>query len=214
MHVRFADRHEAGRRIAERLAHHRGRPELTVLALPRGGVPVAREIAHVLHAPLDVLVVRKLGLPGEEEFAFGALAAHGLRVINRRTVDDFGLTPGDIDRIVARQEGEIARRERTYREGRGPLELRGRIVLLVDDGVATGATMRAAIAVARAGRAARIVVAAPVVAREAYLELRAKADEFVALHIPKEFSAVGEFYADFSQLTDEEVCDLLAHAVH
>lgn len=213
MHVTFENRREAGRKIASRLSHYRGRPDLLVLALPRGGVPVAQEIAQELHAPLDVLVVRKLGVPGDEELALGALAANGLRVINRRIVDDFGISADEIARAVARQQAEVARRERLYREERPPLALRGHTLILVDDGVATGATMRAAIEVAKAGKAGRVVVATPVIAREAYLELRARADDVVALHIPKEFGSVGDFYTDFHQVSDEEVCELLAHAV-
>lgn len=213
MQVIFSDRREAGRKIASRLRIHAGRPEVIVLGLPRGGVVVAEEIARELHAPLDVLIVRKLGLPGDEELAFGAIGGRGVRVLNRAIVDDFEVPTSVIERVAAKEQRELARREAVYREGRPPLELRGRTVILVDDGVATGSSMRAAIAIARADRPARLVVAVPVVAREAYFELRSKVDELVALHIPKEFSAVGAFYGDFRQVTDDEVCAALAHAV-
>jgi len=167
-----------------------------------------------LHAPLDVLVVRKLGFPGDPELAMGALGPRGLRVLNRQVIDDFEVTSNDIGRAVLREQRELNRREQVYRAGLPPLELRDRIVILVDDGIATGSTMQAAIGVANAGRAARVIVAVPVVAREAYFELRGRADEFVTLHIPKEFYAVGDFYDSFPQLTDAEVCETLAHAVH
>ncbi len=213
MPVKFADRHEAGKRMAPRLRLLAGRPEVIVVGLPRGGVLVGEEVARELHAPLDVLVVRKLGLPGDEELAFGAIGGRGVRVLNRAVVDDFEVPASIIDRVAAKEQRELARREAVYREGRRPLELRGRTVILVDDGVATGSSMRAAIAIAREARPGRLVVAVPVIAREAYFELRGKVDELVALHIPKEFSAVGAFYADFRPVTDEEVCEALAHAV-
>lgn len=213
MQVVFADRHEAGRRIVPRLRLYVGRAEVIVLGLPRGGVFVAEEVARELHAPLDVLVVRKLGLPGGEELAFGAIGGLGMRVLNRDVVEDFAVPTAVIERVAAKEQRELARREAVYREGRPPLDLRGRTVILIDDGVATGSSMRAAIAVARAGRPGRLVVAVPVVAREAYFELRCKVDDLVALHIPKEFSAVGEFFADFRQVTDGEICEALAHGV-
>lgn len=213
MRVNFSDRHDAGRRMGARLQLYAARPDLIVLGLPRGGVLVAEEIARHLHAPLDVLIVRKLGLPGDEELAIGAIGGHGVRVLNRDVVDDFGVPASAIERVAAKEQRELARREAVYREGRPPLELQGRTVILVDDGVATGSSMRAAIAIARADRPGRLVVAVPVIAREAYFELRGKVDDLVALHIPKEFLAVGAFYADFRQVTDEEVCESLAHAV-
>lgn len=214
MHGRLENRREAGRRVAAKLSAYRARPEVLVLALPRGGVPVAEEIAGELHAPLDVMVVRKLGFPGDPELAMGALGPRGLRVLNRQVIEDFEITAGDIERAAQRELRELNRREQVYRAGLPPLELRDRIVILVDDGIATGSTMQAAIGVAHAGRAARVVVAVPVVAREAYFELRGRADEFVTLHIPKEFYAVGDFYESFPQLTDAEVCEALTHAVH
>lgn len=214
MHGRFESRREAGRRVAEKLTLYRGRSDVLVLALPRGGVPIAEEIASGLHAPLDVLVVQKLGFPGDTELAMGAVGPCGLRVLNRQVIEDFEITAGDIERAALREQKELLRREQIYRAGLPPLDLKGRIAILADDGIATGATMRAAIGVALAGRAARIVVAVPVVAREAYFELRGRADEFVTLHIPKEFYAVGDFYEAFPQLTDAEVCEALAHAVH
>lgn len=214
MHGRFESRREAGRRVAEKLTLYRGRSDVLVLALPRGGVPIAEEIASGLHAPLDVLVVQKLGFPGDPELAMGAVGPRGLRVLNRQVIEDFEITAGDIERAALREQKELLRREQIYRAGLPPLDLKGRIVILADDGVATGATMRAALGVALAGRVARVVVAVPVVAREAYFELRGRADEFVTLHIPKEFYAVGDFYEAFPQLTDAEVCEALAHAVH
>lgn len=213
MNYRFKNRREAGRRVADRLSLYRERPEVLVLALPRGGVPVAREIAAALHAPLDLLIVRKLGLPGDEELAMGAVAANGVQVLNRRLIASFGVPASEVARAVARERREVARREAACRGDSPPLVLRGRTVILVDDGVATGATMRAAIAVVRAEHASRVVVATPVIAREAYLELRAKADEFVALQIPKEFVAVGDFYTDFAPVGDEEVSRATAQAV-
>jgi putative phosphoribosyl transferase len=209
---KFANRREAGRKIAGRLSHFFHHPELLVLALPRGGVPVAREIAAVLGAPLDVLVVRKLGLPDDEETAMGAIGPGGACVLNRALVRATGVSESAIARVLAREKRELRRRESLYHAGASAPEFRGRIVLLVDDGVATGATMRAAIAVVREGRPSRVVVVAPVFSREAYLELHDKADELVALQIAKDFGAVGEFYADFSPVEDEEVCATLAGA--
>lgn len=214
MHLRFEDRRDAGRKVAAKLAHHRGRPGLLILALPRGGVPVAQEIAAELGAPMDVLVVRKLGLPGDEELAIGAIGPRGLRVLNRPVIEDFEITTGDIERAVAREQRELKRREQLYRGEQPQVEMKDRIVVLVDDGIATGSTMLAAIGVARAAHAARVVVAVPVVAREAYFELRGRADEFVTLSIPKDFLCVGGYYGSFPQTTDAEVCDALAHAVH
>lgn len=209
---RYANRREAGRKIAGRLIHYYQQPDVLVLALPRGGVPVGREIAAVLGARLDVLVVRKLGLPDDEETAMGAIGPGGVCVLNRALVRANAVPEGAIGRVVAREQRELRRRERIYRDRAAPPDWRGKVVLLVDDGVATGATMRAAIAVARDGRAGRVVVVAPVFAREAYLELHEKADELVALQIAKDFGAVGEYYAEFAPVEDEEVCAMLAGA--
>jgi predicted phosphoribosyltransferase len=212
MHYRFKDRKAAGRALAERLMTFAGRDDAVVLALPRGGVPVAHEIAAVLQLPLDLMVVRKLGIPEDEELAFGALGPTGLRVINPRLMEEFAVSARALAQIVALEQRELERRERVYRQGRPPLDLHGKIALLVDDGIATGATMRVAVATAREAGARRVVVVAPVVAREAYLELRPKADEVCALQIPKEFGAVGEFYVNFPQETDAHVLTLLEDA--
>jgi predicted phosphoribosyltransferase len=180
-----------------------------VLALPRGGVPVAWEVAQALGAPLDVMVVRKLGFPGQEELAMGAIASGGVRVMG----DLEGVWPVPervVDAVVAREQAELARREKLYRGGRPPLDLSGRVLLLIDDGLATGATMRAAVMAARAGNPQRIVVAVPVASREALQFVGAVADEVVCVYAPDHFRAVGLWYQDFAQTSDEEVGRLLA----
>ena len=214
MNLRFNNRTEAGQRLAEKLSAFGHHPELIVLALPRGGVPVGRVVADALGAPLDVLVVRKLGVPGNEELALGAIAAGGVQVLNRHVIDNWELTGADVAGAVADEQPELIRRERQYRAGRPPLELHRRTVILVDDGIATGATMRAAIAVLHAMRAGRIIVATPVTARESYLELRNLVSEFVTLGMPKHFEAVVEFYEDFQPVSDAEVRRLLAAEPH
>jgi len=203
----FDDRAHAGRELAQALLAWRGRPEVLVLALPRGGVPVAAPIADALGAPLDVLVVRKLGHPAHAEFAVGAIGAGGVRVVTQANAS--GVDPMALEAVVRREAAELARREALYRPGCAPLALGGRCVILVDDGLATGATMRAAIEVARAAGAARIVVAAPVAARAAVDDLRTLASEVVVLRTPEPFRAVGQGYRDFEQTTDDEVRDLL-----
>jgi len=212
MNQTFSNRTDAGRLLAEKLAPMVAWPDPIVLALPRGGVPVAAEVAQLLNAPLDVLVVRKLGAPGNPEFALGAIASGGLRVLNARALEASGVTPAQIEAVAARENLELNRRERAYRRGRPALELRGHPVILVDDGIATGSTMRVAVAAVAAAGAGRIAVAAPVAARESYLELREVVDEFVTLIMPRHFSSVGEFYADFGQTTDAEVQQMLARA--
>ncbi len=210
MNWTFDNREDAGRKLVVHLERYAGRPEVLVLALPRGGVPVAREIARELHAPLDVLVVRKLGLPGDEELAMGAVTFGGLRVLNPAVIAGHRVPGKVFERVAIRETRELERRETVYRAGRPPLVVRGRTVILVDDGVATGSTMRVAVAAMRDAHSGRVVVAAPVMAREAYLELREKAEEVVTLQIPKDFGAVGAFYSDFHQTSDDEVCKLLA----
>ncbi|MDP2138898.1 MAG: phosphoribosyltransferase family protein [Candidatus Didemnitutus sp.] len=210
MNQTFDDREEAGRKLAAHLERYAGRPEVLVLALPRGGVPVAREIARALHAPLDVLVVRKLGLPGDEELAMGAVTFGGLRVLNPAVIAGYRVPKKVFERVAIRETRELERRETVYRAGRPPPVVRGRTVILVDDGVATGSTMSVAVAAMRDAHAGRVIVAAPVMARESYLELREKAEEVVTLQIPKAFGAVGAFYSDFHQTSDGEVCKLLA----
>jgi putative phosphoribosyl transferase len=212
MTERFRDRSEAGRLLAQRLAPYAGRDGVVVLALPRGGVPVAREVAEVLNAPLDVFVVRKLGLPGHDELAVGAIASGGVRVLNEGVVEAAGMTPEAIEQVAARERAEIERRERVYRGGRPPLAPEGKIVILVDDGLATGATMRAAIAAVRERSPARLVVAVPTAAPSTCEELARQVDELVCLRTPEPFYAVGLWYEDFSQTSDDEVRELLERA--
>jgi putative phosphoribosyl transferase len=198
--------------LATRLNHFRGRRDVVVLALPRGGVPVAYEIARALDAPLDVFVVRKLGVPGHRELAMGAIASGGVRVLSPDVVSWYRIPDGVIDKVARDEQAELERREGAYREGRTPVELRDRVVLLVDDGLATGATMKAAVEAVRAHAPSRIVVAVPVGAPDTCRELEHEADEIVCARSPEFFSAVGQWYVDFSQTTDEEVRDLLHEA--
>jgi erythromycin esterase-like protein/predicted phosphoribosyltransferase len=206
----FRDRREAGRSLAERLAAYANRPDVLVLALPRGGVPVAYEVARGLGAPMDVFVVRKLGVPGYEELAMGAVATGGVRVLNDQLVERLGIPEQMIDAVAARELQELARRERLYRGGRPPPDVRGRTVVLVDDGLATGATMYAAIEALRQQNPARIVVAVPTASPETCEEMKTKADEVICAITPEPFQAVGRWYQDFSQTTDEEVEALLS----
>jgi erythromycin esterase-like protein/hypoxanthine phosphoribosyltransferase len=206
----FRDRREAGRLLAEKLAAYAHRPDVLVLALPRGGVPVAYEVARALGAPLDVFVVRKLGVPGYEELAMGAVATGGVRVLNEQLVERLGIPEQMIDAVAAHERQELARRERLYRGGRPPPDVRGRTVILVDDGLATGATMHAAIQALRQQHPARIVVAVPTASPETCEEMKAKADDVICGITPEPFHAVGRWYRDFSQTTDEEVRVLLA----
>jgi len=208
----FRDRREAGRLLASRLAAYRNRPEVLVLALPRGGVPVAFEVARVLNAPLDIFLVRKLGVPGHEELAMGAIASGGVRVLNEDLVRALNIQPAVIETIAAKELQELERRERRYRGKRPPPEVRGRTVILIDDGLATGSTMRAAVAALRQQGPAKIVVAVPVGAPETCAEFEEEADETVCARTPVPFYAVGLWYGDFSQTTDEEVHDLLERA--
>src|SRR6202140_1626142 len=206
----FRDRPDAGRVLAEKLAAHAKRPDALVLALPRGGVPVAYEVARALGAPLDVFVVRKLGVPGYEEWAMGAVATGGVRVLNDQLVERLGIPAHMIDTIAARERQELARRERLYRGGRPPPDVRGRTVILVDDGLATGATMHAAIEALRQQKPTRIVVAVPTASPETCEEMKTKADDVICAITPEPFQAVGRWYQDFSQTTDEEVEALLS----
>ena len=205
----FADRHEAGAALAERLGQYRERRDVVVLGLPRGGVPVAAEVARALGAPLDVFLVRKLGVPGRRELAMGAIASGGVRVLNDDVIAWYALPPGLIDAAAREEQVELERRERAYRLGRPRLALENRVVLLVDDGLATGSTMRAAVQAVRAHAPARIVVAVPVGAREACLEVARLADDVVCARMPEPFSAVGCWYRDFEQTTDDDVRALL-----
>jgi predicted phosphoribosyltransferase len=208
----FADRADGGRRLAEALRHYAGRTDVTVLALPRGGVPVGYEVAHALDLPLEVFLVRKLGVPGHEELAMGAIASGDVLVLNPDVVVTLEIPARVIDAVAAREKPELERRQHEYRNGRPEPDLRGRTVLLVDDGLATGSTMRAAVTAVRRQGAARVVVAVPVASPQACSEFRLEVDDFVCLLTPEWFAAVGEWYEDFSQTTDEEVRDLLARA--
>ena len=205
----FRDRREAGRLLAAKLTAYANRPDVIVLALPRGGVPVADEVARALGAPLDVFVVRKLGVPGSEELAMGAVATGGVRVLNDQLVNRLGIPDHLIDAVAVREGQELARRERLYRGGRPLLDVRDRTVILVDDGLATGATMHAAIAALRQLHPARIVVAVPTASPETCEEMRAEVDDVICATTPEPFQAVGRWYQDFAQTTDEEVQDLL-----
>src|SRR6266446_3854449 len=207
---RFRDRREAGRLLAAKLAGYANRRDVVVLALPRGGVPIAFEVARALRAPLDVFVVRKLGVPGYEELAMGAVATGGLRVLNDQIVRDLRIPDYVIDRVAAEEGEELARRERAYRGGRPHLQVSSRTVILVDDGLATGATMRAAVKALRQHGPAHIVVAVPTASPETCEELKAEVDEVVCAITPEPFHAVGYWYEDFTQTTDQEVSELLA----
>src|SRR6266404_9226731 len=208
----FLNRTEAGRLLAEKLEKYANRNDAVVLGLPRGGVPVAYEVAKHLRTPLDVFIVRKLGVPGFEELAAGAIASGGVRVLNQDVVRAIPHAEEAIEAVTAKETAELERREHIYREGRPPPELRGRIVILVDDALATGATMRAAVKALRQGGAAKIVVAVPVGPPDTCRELEQQADETVCLSTPAFFQAVGQYYEDFSQTTDEDVRELLSSA--
>lgn len=210
--IRFGDRRDAGRRLAGNLSRYAGRPDVIVFGLPRGGVPVAFEVARALGAPLDVFLVRKLGVPGHEELAIGAVASGGIRVLNDDVVATTGVRAAEIDRITARELARLERQEREYRGERPPLEPRGRIAILVDDGLATGATMRAAVAALRRRRAGAIVVAVPTAPADTCKALSRQVDEVVCPFTPDPFMAVGLWYRDFTPVSDLEVHDLLEQA--
>jgi putative phosphoribosyl transferase len=208
----FQDRYEAGRVLASRLMQYANQPDVVVLALPRGGVPVGYEVAKALHVPLDVFVVRKLGVPGHEELAMGAIASDGVRVLNEDLVRALGIPESLIDRIVEREQRELERREREYREGRPPLAVRGRTVILVDDGLATGSSMRVAATAVKQLQPARVIVAVPVASPATCAEFQSEVDQVVCAVTPEPFWAVGQWYEDFSQTSDEEVRELLRRA--
>jgi putative phosphoribosyl transferase len=212
MVTRFHDRTEAGLQLAAQLEPYVGRADVIVLALPRGGVPVAFEVARALRVPLDVFVVRKLGMPGHEEYAIGALASGGVRLINQHAVALHGLSPRDIDRVAATEQEELERRERSYRGERPFPDLRGKTVILVDDGLATGSTMRAAVQALRLEGPDKIIVAVPVSAADTCRAFRGIADVVICVLTPDPFYAVGLWDEDFSQTTDQEVHDLLDRA--
>ena len=205
----FANRRAAGVALASRLREYAGRNDVLVLGLPRGGLPVAYEIATALGAPLDVFLVRKLGVPGHPELAMGAIASGGVQVLNQDVLGWYGLPQAAIDQVAADERVELERREREYRRAQPPLAIEDRVVILVDDGLATGSTMKAAVQSVKALRPARTVVAVPVGARDTCEALTGLADDVVCAHTPEPFSAVGLWYRDFSQTSDEEVRELL-----
>jgi predicted phosphoribosyltransferase len=210
----FQDRYEAGRILASKLAELANRPDLLVLALPRGGVPVGFEVANALKAPLDVFVVRKLGLPGYEELAMGAIASGGVRLLNRDLIQAIGLPENLVKTIAAREQQELERREREYRDGKPPMDVHGRNVILVDDGLATGSSMRAAVEAVKQKQPAQIIVAVPVAAAATCSELKSEADDVICAVTPEPFRAVGQWYRDFSQTSDQEVRNLLHRAAN
>jgi len=205
----FLDRHDAGRVLASRVKSYADRDDVVVLALPRGGVPVAYEVASALGAPLDVFLVRKLGTPGHRELAMGAIASGGVRVLNDDVVRWYGIPQSAIESVAREETAELERREREYRRDRPAPDLANRIVILVDDGLATGSTMRAAAQAVRMRGPSRVIVAVPVGAPQTCNEIAAVADEVVCARMPEPFSAVGQWYLDFDQTTDDEVRDLL-----
>jgi putative phosphoribosyl transferase len=209
MKLPIKDRTAAGKALADALNVYRGRADLIVLALPRGGVPVAREVASSLGAPLDLMLVRKLGVPGQRELAMGAIASGGIRVMNEDIVRFIGITPREIDQVEAEERKELQRREQAYRGDRPWPELAGQCVILIDDGLATGATMRAAVEAVRTRAPAEIVVAVPVAPPDTIAKLRELADAVICLAEPEPFQAIGLWYVDFSQVSDDEVRDLL-----
>jgi putative phosphoribosyl transferase len=209
---RFRDRVDAGRRLADLLGDYKDRSDVVVLALPRGGLPVGSEVAKALGAPLDVYMVRKLGVPGQEELAMGAIATGGVRVLNEEVIDLLGITEDTVAATAVQEQEELTRREREYRGGRKSLDLEGRTVILVDDGLATGSTMRAAVMAVREQGAGQVVVAVPVAAPQVSELFQTEADEVVCAATPELFMAVGTWYEDFPQITDEEVRDQLEHA--
>jgi putative phosphoribosyl transferase len=212
MTLQFRDRAEAGRLLAEKLKRFQDSDDVIVLALPRGGVPVGFEIANALNVPLDVFLVRKLGVPGREELAMGAIASGGTCFINHLIVQSLRIPGSTIERVIEIEQEELNRRENKYRDPNQPLDWRGKTVILVDDGLATGATMHAAVNAVKSGDPAAVVVAVPVSARDTFRSFQREVDDIVAVAVPDEFSSVGQWYQDFDQTTDEEVAELLERA--
>lgn len=209
---KFKDRHEAGRALAAHLRHYAGTADLQVLALPRGGVPVGYEIARELKAPLDLFLVRKLGVPGHEEYAMGAIAAGGIRIVDESVVRALSISEDQIATVASQEQQELERRDREYRAGLPELEIEGRTIVLVDDGLATGSTMRAAAAAVRAQNPKKLIVAVPVAAPETCDALRSEVDEIICVRTPDPFHAVSLWYEAFPQTTDDEVRELLARS--
>lgn len=214
MRTPFRDRIEAGELLAEQLTVYANRPDVIVLALPRGGVPIGAQVAAKLNVPLDIFVVRKLGLPGHPELAIGAIAIGGARVINRDVVESLRIPDLVIDAVAAQEQEELMRRRHAYRDDLPAPQVRGKTIILVDDGIATGSTMIVAIAALRQEAAGKIVVAAPVIPYSTFNHIGHAADEVVAVVVPEDFQGVGQWYKDFSQTTDDEVRELLAKANH
>jgi putative phosphoribosyl transferase len=208
----FADRTDAGRKLAGRLTAYANRNDVIVLGIPRGGVAVAFEVAARLHAPLDIFLLRKLGVPSQEELAFGAIASGGVRVLDRDIIEALGVSEKEIEVVTSKERKELRRREQVYRGDRPALDLRGKTVIVVDDGVATGSSMFAGIEALRQLEPSRIVVAVPVAPSRTCLRLTEEVDDVVCLQTPLSFHAIGQFYEDFSQVGDEEVMALLTHA--
>ena len=209
MSARFQNREEAGRILAAKLMLYANRPDTLILALPRGGVPIGYEIARALNLPLDVIIVRKLGVPGHEELAMGAIASGGVRVLNRSVIESLRIPPDSLEAVEKREALELMRREATYRGNRQPASIKGKTVILVDDGVATGSTMRVAISALREQHAGRIIVATPVAPPTVRWEMEALVEDFVALVMPEDFFGVGQWYGDFTQVSDDTVYELL-----
>ena len=209
MSARFQNREEAGRILAAKLMLYANRPDTLILALPRGGVPIGYEIARALNLPLDVIIVRKLGVPGHEELAMGAIASGGVRVLNRSVIESLRIPPDSLEAVEKREALELMRREATYRGNRQPASVKGKTVILVDDGVATGSTMRVAISALREQHAGRIIVATPVAPPTVRWEMEALVEDFVALVMPEDFFGVGQWYEEFTQVSDDTVYELL-----
>ena len=209
MSARFQNREEAGRILAAKLMLYANRPDTLILALPRGGVPIGYEIARALNLPLDVIIVRKLGVPGHEELAMGAIASGGVRVLSRSVIESLRIPPDSLEAVEKREALELMRREATYRGNRQPASVKGKTVILVDDGVATGSTMRVAISALREQHAGRIIVATPVAPPTVRWEMEALVEDFVALVMPEDFFGVGQWYGDFTQVSDDTVYELL-----
>jgi putative phosphoribosyl transferase len=209
MNARFKDRKDAGRILADKLSKYTNHPNAVVLALPRGGVPVAYEVAQELGLPLDVLIVRKLGVPNHEELAMGAIASGGIRFLNRSVIESLRILPETLEAVERREALELMRREAIYRGNRSPIQVEGRIVILIDDGIATGSTMRVAIQLLRAQHVQKIIVATPAAPPSAKWEIEPLVDEFIAVVLPPDFYGVAQFYEDFAQMDDDTIYELV-----